>query len=138
MKKVTKLKLCNWSLVIALAAVLLSEIQFEVAHSSGYLSVWIHVLIGLLFMTLVCIHLYLHFGKSNWCTKFRNLKSRATLILWWMTIITLITGIATAVRWIVINTHSPLGGIHGKLGFLMLIISIFHIRNRLYFLKRKK
>ena len=138
MKKIPRLKLCNWSLLVASATVLISGIQLEVVHSSGDLSVWIHLIIGFLFMALVCIHLYLHFGKSNWFTKFSNLKSRATRILWWITIITLITGIATAVRWIVTNTHSPLGGIHGKLGFLMLILSIFHIENRLYFFKSKK
>ena len=130
--------LCNWSLLVATAAILISGIQLEVTHSSGDLSVWIHIIIGLLFMALVGIHIFLHFGRSNWFAKFSKLKSQATRILWWMTIITLITGIATAVRWIVTNTHSPLGGIHGKLGFLMIILSIFHIVNRLYFFKSKK
>ena len=138
MKKIAKLRLCNWGLLVASASIFISGLQLEVIHSSGDLSVWIHIIIGLLFMSLVGIHIFLHFGRSNWFAKFSNLKSRATRILWWMTIITLITGIATAVRWIVTNNHSPLGGIHGKLGFLMIILSIFHIVNRLYFFKSKK
>ncbi len=82
MKKITKIKLCNWSLLVASAAILISGIQLEVTHSRGDLSVWIHVIIGLLFMGLVGTHIFLHFGKSNWLTKFSNLKSRATRILW--------------------------------------------------------
>ena len=137
MKKITKLRHCNWGLLVASAAIFISGLQLEVIHSSGDLSVWIHIIIGSLFMRLVVTHLYLHFGKSNWFAKFSNLKSRATRILWWVTILTLITGIATSVRWILTNTHTPLGGIHGKLGFLMIILSIFHIIDRLNFFKRK-
>lgn len=137
MKKITKLRLCNWGLLVASAAIFISGLQLEVIHSSGELSIWIHIIIGSLFMGLVGAHLFLHFGKSNWFAKFSNLKSRATRILWWVTILTLITGIATSVRWILTNTHTPLGGIHGKLGFLMIILSIFHIIDRLNFFKRK-
>ena len=138
MKKITKLKFCNWSLLVATVAVLISGVQLEVSHSSGNLSVWLHIIIGLLFMGLVAIHIFLHFGISNWFAKFSKLKSQATRVLWWMTLLTLLTGIATAVRWIMTYTHTPLGGIHGKLGFLMIILSIFHIANRVYFFKRKK
>ncbi|MBD5236341.1 MAG: DUF4405 domain-containing protein [Bacteroidales bacterium] len=135
MKKLTKLKICNRSLLLATFAVLISGIELEVIHSNGSLSVWIHIILGLLFMCLVGIHIYLHFGKSNWFARFSKLRSQATRILWWLTLITLITGIATTVRWIVTNTHSPLGGIHGKLGFLMIILSIFHIAKRFKFFR---
>ena len=138
MKKIAKLRLCNWSLLVVSAAILISGIQLEAIHSSDNLSVWLHIVIGLLFMALVAIHIYLHFGKSNWFTKFSKLKSRATRILWWMTIITLLTGITTTIRWIISYTHTPLGGIHGKLGFLMIILSIFHIAKRFNFFKSKK
>ena len=138
LKKITKLRLCNWSLAVTSAAMLISGIQLEVTHSSGHLSVWLHILIGLLFMGLVGEHVFLHFGKSNWFAKFRNLKSLPTRILWWLTIITLITGIAAAVRWILTPAHTPLGGIHGKLGFLMIILSIFHMAKRIKFFKSKK
>ena len=138
MKKIDKLRLCNWSVLVVSAAILISGIQLEVIHSSDCLSVWLHIVIGLLFMALVAIHIYLHFGKSNWYAKFSKLKSRATQILWWVTIITLLTGIATSIRWIISYTHTPLGGIHGKLGFLMIILSIFHIAKRFNFFKSKK
>ena len=138
MKKITKLKFCNWGLLVASVAVLISGIQLEVINSTVNFSVWLHIIIGLLFLGLVYAHIFLHFGKSNWFAKFSQLKSRATQILWWTTIITLITGIASAIRWIETNTHSPLGGIHGKLGLMMLILSIFHISKRLNFFKSKK
>ena len=123
---------------MAAVAILISGIQLEIIHSSGDLSVWLHIIIGLLFMALVGVHIYLHFGRSNWFARFSNLKSQATRILWWLTIITLITGLATAVRWILTNTHTLLGGVHGKLGFLMIILSIFHVVKRLNFFKSKK
>ena len=138
MKKIIKLTLCNWNLLIASGAVLISGIQLELIHCSSRLSVWLHIIIGLLFMGLVGAHIFLHFGKSDWFAKFNHIKSRTTRIMWWTTIITLITGLATSVRWIVTNAHSPLGGIHGKLGFLMIILSIFHIVNRFYFFKSKR
>ena len=135
MKKLTKLKICNRSLLLATFAVLISGIELEAIKSSSSLSVWIHIILGLLFMGFVCIHIYLHFGKSNWFARFSKLRSQATRILWWLTLITLITGIATTVRWIVTNSHSPLGGIHGKFGFLLLILSIFHIVKRFNFFR---
>lgn len=36
------------------------------------------------------------------------------------------SGIAATVQWIVENGHSPIGGVHGKIGFLMVIIAIIH------------
>lgn len=138
MKKSTKLRLCNRSLLVVSAVILGSGIQLEVIHSSVNLWVWLHIIIGLIFMVLVGIHIFLHFGRSNWFAKFSNLKSRATRILWWVTVLTLITGLASTVRYIATNTHTPLGGIHGKLGFLLIILSIFHIAKRLKFFINKK
>lgn len=138
MKKSAGLKLCNWVLLVASAAILISGAQLEIIHCKDEFSVWLHVFIGLLFMALVGGHIYLHFGKSNWFVKFSYLKSGATRVLWWTAILTLISGVACAARQFATNTHTPLGGIHGKLGFLMLILSIFHITRRIKFFKTKK
>ncbi len=48
MKKITKLKICNWSLLALTIAILISGIQLEATHSIGLTSVWIHILIGVL------------------------------------------------------------------------------------------
>lgn len=47
MKKITKLKICNWSLLALTIAILISGIQLEATHSIGLTSVWIHILIAI-------------------------------------------------------------------------------------------
>ncbi|MDE5916290.1 MAG: hypothetical protein K2G71_06930, partial [Duncaniella sp.] len=61
-----------------------------------------------------------------------------TRILWWVSLATLITGVIASIHWLVTFTHSPIGGIHGKLGFLMIIFSVLHISKRIKFFKSKK
>ena len=138
MKKSTKLKICNWSLLALTVAILISGIQLEATHSNGLTPVWIHILIGVLFMGMATYHVYLHFGNSNWFSKFRKQKSQVTRILWWVALVTLITGIVAMIHWVTTFTHAPIGGVHGKLGFLMIILSIGHIAKRIKFFKGKK
>ena len=138
MKKITKLKVCNWGLLSLTTAILISGIQLEATHSNGLTSVWIHILTGVLFMGMAAYHVYLHFGKSNWFLKFRKQKSQVTRILWWIALVTLVSGVAAMVHWVTTFTHSSIGGVHGKLGFLMIILSIGHIIKRIKFFKRKK
>ena len=138
MKKITKLKVCNWSLLAFTIAILISGIQLEATHSNGITSVWIHILIGGLFMGMAAYHVYLHFGRSNWFSKFRKQKNPVTRILWWVALVTLVSGVAAMVHWVTTFTHSSIGGVHGKLGFLMIILSIGHIAKRITFFKRKK
>lgn len=137
MKKITKLRICDWSLLVLTIAILISGIQLEVTHSSGLTSVCVHIITGLLFMGLAAYHVFLHFGNSNWLTKIRRQKNQLTRILWWVSLITLITGIAATVHWLVAFNHAPIGGIHGKLGFLMILLSSAHIIKRIKFFKRK-
>ena len=138
MKKITKLKVCNWSLLSLTIAILISRIQLEATHSNGITSVWIHILTGVLFMGMAAYHVYLHFGKSNWFLKFRKQKSQVTRILWWVALVTLVSGVTAIIHWVTTFTHSSIGGVHGKLGFLMIILSIGHITKRIKFFKRKK
>lgn len=136
MKKIIKLKACNWNLLVFTVAILVSGIQLEVTGSEGLIPVWIHIALGLVFMGLVVYHIYLHFGASNWFKRFNLQKKPVTRILWWLAILTFVTGIIAALHWISSYTHSPLGGIHGKLGFVMIILSFAHIIKRFKFFTR--
>ena len=137
MKKIVKLKTCNRSLLILTICILFSGIQLEVIHSNSLTLVWIHIIVGLLFMSFITYHIFLHFDYCNWFAKFHNLKNQFTRILWWVSLLTLITGIIASVHWLVTFAHAPIGGVHGKLGFLMILLSAAHIIKRFKFFKRK-
>lgn len=137
MKKITRLKICDWSLLILTIAILISGIQLEATHSSGLASVWIHIITGLLFTCSVIYHIYLHFGYSNWFIKIHKQRNQLTRILWWVSLITLISGIIASVHWLTAFSHAPVGGVHGKFGFLMIILSVGHIMKRIKFFNRK-
>ena len=137
MKKITKLKICDWCLLILTIAILTSGIQLEATHSSGLSSVWIHIITGLLFACLVTYHIYLHFGYGNWFSKIQNQKNQLTRILWWFSLATLLTGIIALVHWLTTFNHAPIGGVHGKIGFLMVLLSMGHVIKRIKFFKRK-
>ncbi|MDE5905650.1 hypothetical protein, partial [Duncaniella sp.] len=47
-------------------------------------------------------------------------------------------GVAAMIHWVTTFTHSSIGGVHGKLGFLMIILSIGHIARRIKFFNSKK
>ena len=136
MKKLTKLKICNWSLLPLTAAILASGIWLEVTACSGIFAVGLHIALGLLFTVMIAVHLFLHFGRSNWFVRFSKFKKPAIRILWWTALATLITGLAASVRWFISPVHTPLGGIHGKIGFLMILLTIAHTARRLPFFKK--
>lgn len=97
----------------------------------------LHVVVALPFMCLIIRHIYLHFQWKKWLTKFSKLKG-PTRILWWLYLLTFLSGIATFIHWLIENEHSPLGGIHGKIGFLMIAFAIGHTIKRLKFFTNKK
>lgn len=141
MKKITKLRICDWSLLVVTVAILISGIQLEVTDCAGMVPVWIHIVIGLLFMAGIAYHIFLHFGKSDWFARFRMQKSQFTRILWWVWLLTLVSGIVACIHWSVTYAHSPIGGIHGKIGFIMVAMAVGHICKRIKFFKgqnRKK
>ena len=138
MKKILKLKICDWGLLFMTVAMLVSGIQLEATDSRGVTSVWVHIAVGILFFTLVAYHIFLHFGKSNWFSKFSKQKNQYTRVLWWVSLVTLISAGIAFIHWVTSFTHSPIGGVHGKLGFLMIILAIGHICKRIKFFKSKK
>lgn len=135
MKKILKLKVCDWTLLVFTALILASGIQLEATGSSSVAWVWVHIVVGTFFMALSLWHVYLHFGASNWFSRFHKLKSPVTRILWWITLLTLVTAVITAVHWLTSFTHSSIGGVHGKLGFLMIFLCICHIVKRVKFFR---
>lgn len=137
MKKIAKLKICDWSLLFLTIAILISGIQLEATHSEGLTSVWIHIIVGILFMCMAAYHTFLHFGHCNWFAKFHKSKSHVTRILWWVSLITFITGIIASVHWLATFVHAPIGGLHGKAGFLMIALSAGHMIKRMKFFRLK-
>lgn len=138
MKKITKLKWCDWGLLALSIIILLSGIQLEVLHGETVSWIWIHIAIGILFIALCGWHIWLHFGASNWFSRFHKQKNQVTRILWWVSLATFITGLIAMFHWIGEYGHSPIGGLHGKLGFLMMIFVAGHVAKRIKFYKRKK
>ncbi len=135
MSKVKKLRLCDWMLVFATALILTSGIQLEATGSRGLLWVWIHVIIGCLFFANIIWHLYLHFGWKSWIQRFRKQKSPVTRWLAVFALLTIISAFIALFHWIGSYTHSPIGGIHGKIGFVFLILVIGHTVKRIKFFK---
>ncbi len=130
MQKVKKIKICNWILIFTLALILASGIQLEACGSKISLAVWLHIFCGIIFLSLCAWHIFLHFGTQNWFTRFSKSKKVPVKILWWLSLLTLLSGIITFIHWLTTFTHSPIGGIHGKIGLLMLAFAIGHIVKR--------
>lgn len=137
MKKSEKLRICNWSLLALLVLTLASGIQLEVIHGGSVLYVWCHIVIAILFTAFAVYHIELHFGWKKWFSKFDKLKSNVTKILWWLFLLTVLSGVVALIHWLTADGHSPIGGVHGKIGFLMIAFAIGHTAKRIKFFKRK-
>lgn len=122
----SRLILCNRTLGITLLLMLASGIQLEATSGRYPCSIWVHIILGILLTVLSLYHIYLHYRKSNWFARFAKNRNTSTRILWWMFLLTAVTGIAATIDWLLHNQHTPLGGVHGKIGFLMVIVAIIH------------
>ena len=137
MKKAEKLRLCDWMLVFATAFILASGIQLEVTDSRNIKWVLTHVIIGFLFFANIVWHLYLHFGWKSWVQRLRKQKSPVTRWLAVFALLTIISAFVALFHWVGSYTHSPIGGIHGKIGFVFLILVIGHTAKRIKFFKSR-
>lgn len=134
MNAATRLKRCNHTLCLVLILILASGIQLEVTSSQYVWSVWVHIMLGILLTVFSAYHIFLHYRRSNWFARFAKNRNVITRVLWWVYLLTAVSGIAATIIWLDGNQHSHLGAVHGKIGFLMVIIAIIHVvRN-----KRKK
>lgn len=127
MNTASKLKLCNRFLGCVIVLMLASGIQLEVTSGQYVWSVWLHIILGILLTVLSVYHIFLHYRHTNWFARFRKNQRTATRILWWLFLVTVISGIAATIIWIDGNSHSHLGAIHGKFGFLMVQFVIIHV-----------
>lgn len=126
MNTATKLKICDRSLGLTLILILVSGIQLEASSGSHEWTVWLHIGLGVVLTALSVYHIFLHYRFSNCFDRFRKNRNRLTRMLWWVFLLTVVSGLAATVVWFDGNTHSHLGGVHGKIGFLMVIIGIIH------------
>ena len=126
MNTVEKLKINDKSLGFTLILMLASGMQLEATAGSYAWSVWVHIVFGTLLTILSICHIYYHYRFSNWFARFAKNRNTTTRVLWWMFLLTVISGLAATIQWLVENGHSPIGGVHGKIGFLMVIVAIIH------------
>lgn len=130
--KKNRLRICDTALLAVTVLALASSIQLEATGSSVSTWVWVHIAVCTAFIALICRHIYLHF-KWNW----RRLFSPKKVIIKALSVLGLLVVLSAsvaAVHWIATENHSGIGGIHGKLGFLFLIIATAHIvRHRKFY-----
>lgn len=132
MKKITRLRICNWSLLVVTIMMLASSIQQE-GWWLGMGFVWVHIVLGILFFMLIGWHLQLHFQWNNWIVRLKQQKSPVTKWLALFGALTLLTAIVATVH--VLNTmqHTTTGGVHGKFGFIFIALAIGHVVKRVKF-----
>lgn len=135
MKKITKLRICDWSLLVVTILMLASSIQQE-GWWLGMGFVWAHIVLGILFFLLIGWHLQLHFQWKNWFVRLKQQKSHVTKWLAVFCALTLLTAIVATVH--VLNTlqHTTIGGVHGKFGFIFIALAIGHAVKRIKFYRK--
>lgn len=122
-----KLKACDRLLGVSLILILASGIQLE-ATGGNELTGWVHIGMGLILTALSVWHIYLHYRFTNWFSRFARNRNASTRVLWWLFILTILSGVVASVHWIAsAYVHSPVGGVHGKIGFLMVLAASVHV-----------
>lgn len=144
MTKAGKLRICNWSLLVTLFPLTISSILLEYLGGETLCGVdfsvfvWLHVLFAVILFGLVGYHFYLHFGTNGWRLKISKLKSGVTRNLIKIAALMLVLSLAAVIAYCIVGKHTTLGGIHGKIGFLFLIVAIGHTIKRKAWFSRKK
>ncbi len=132
MNTALKLRICNRGLGATIILMLASGIQLEVTSGRYAWSVWTHIILGLVLSVLSFYHIYLHYRFCNWFSRFARNRNAVTRILWWVFILTAISGVAATVIWLDGGIHSHIGAVHGKIGFLMVAFAAIHIFRHLH------
>lgn len=138
MIKAKKLKTCDWLLLVATVVMLASSIQLEATGSRAVGWVWLHIALGCLFFANIVWHIYLHFGWKSWLLKFRKQKSPVTRLLALFALFTIISALLAFLHWAGSYIHSPIGGLHGKIGLIFIAVAIGHTIKRIKFFKNKR
>lgn len=135
MNRLRKLRFCDVALVVVTIAMLASSVQLEVTSGSSIAWVWIHIILGAMFFVLIVWHLQLHFKWSGWLKKLKRQRFANTRWLAVAGVFTLLTGLIATAGWIVSPEHSKIGAVHGKLGFLLAGLAIWHTAKRIHFFR---
>lgn len=135
MEKKTRLKIVNLALVVLLALVTASSVILECLGGKGLKNltssslVFIHIAVSIVIFALSYRHIALHFGNlSRWPQPLKKTKKQNRWLLGVMAV-TLASGIAATITYF-IHGHTPLGGIHGKIGFAALAFMLLHLIHR--------
>ncbi|MCM1070736.1 MAG: hypothetical protein NC210_00170 [[Clostridium] fimetarium] len=141
MTKLGKLRLCDWVLLCAAAVMLVSALWLEINPFGPGIWVWFHILLGAVMVGFIIWHLALHKASKSGGKRGANIGHHhhggRGLGLFCMLMI--VSGIAATVAWLGTYTHSTIGGIHGKIGFIFLILVALHVRKyRRFYLPRRR
>lgn len=131
MNRKFKLRVCDWLLTVAMVLILASGIQLEALYGESVLWIWIHIVLGIIFSSLITWHLQSHFQWRNWLRLLWKQKSTNTKWLTATVILTLVSAIICTIGWLASPEHSKIGAIHGKFGFILIALSIWHTARRL-------
>lgn len=88
-------------------------------------------------LVLVVLHLHLHFGWSRWAAKIKKLKSKPTQWLSLLFVLIFAMSLVAFAHTIPQMVHSPIGAIHGKIGFAFLLFCIGHTIHRRKWVKKQ-
>lgn len=139
MKKITKLRVCDWSLLVFTSIMLVSGLQLEVNPYRDQIWVCLHIIIGIFFVGFILWHLSLHHNPMQSAVRrekhHHGGKSPSLGICF---LLTVLSSTIVTFHWIGTYTHSTIGGIHGKIGFLFLVAIVFHVRKNIRFYARRK
>ena len=89
----------------------------------------VHIIVTLALVLLSYLHIRAHFGSlPQWRQRFGKTKRQNRWLLW-TTVLTFLTGIVAIVTF-ALKGHSSFGGIHGKIGYVALLIMFLHLIHR--------
>ena len=132
----------NILLAIIAIIVLATAIILETSHGmptfglSIYFWLWVHIACSVLMGVLVFIHLRLNWNRvSSWIERFRKSHSKVNKALFILSFLTFSSGLVATITIFTIG-HGPVGSIHGKIGFVFLLICIGHFIKRIKWYKR--
>lgn len=135
MKKVIKLKICDWSLLFLSVVIFASGLQLEINPGGQWIWVWLHIIVGVILIIGIFWHVGLHKSGREKRQPRSVRQAHKDPFLGLLFALTLFSGIIAIFHWIGSYCHTTAGGIHGKAGFLFIIAIINHIRNYRRFYK---
>lgn len=140
-----KLLRSNILLVIITCLLIINSILLECLHGATFLGigsvgwVWMHVVLASIWAASIFYHLYLHWGNiRHWFGKMVHPGNKLTMLLAWLSLILLLTGIAATVCVGYGVGHTPIGGIHGKIGLFVMVLMVFHLSKRWKWFKNRR